>query len=497
MEMRVRLFEHVQKLSLAFHTRSQSGDLLMRLTGDVNNLRDLFVGILISFLTSSLVVVTIIGIMLVMDWQLTLLVLCILPLTLVVSALTGLRIRRAAHRQRRRESKISVAAHEALIGMPIIQAFGREDSAQRVFERQTRGSFREGMRVARLEALASQWTEIILALGTAIVVLWGARGVLATPPTNTPGDLLLFYFYLRTLNKPVRGYARLISRAARATASAERVMEIMRIEPDIADSPGASEAPPLRGHITLRNVHFGYGGEPVLRGVDLEIRPGEKVAIVGASGSGKSTLCSLIPRFYDPDGGQVLLDGVDVRTCKIESIRNQIAIVLQDPMLFGMSVFENIALGEPTSTAEHVERAARRAQAHGFIRMMPDGYDTVLAERGLSLSQGQKQRLALARSFLRRAAILILDEPTSNVDAKSERLIAKGIRKLNNDTTCLVITHNIRIIEHVDRVVLLDQGRITKIWTPQELVADGGLGANLRGVPETSVGPGHEIRDAG
>ena len=408
-DLRAKLFEHLHKLSIGFHTQSRSGDILMRLTGDINLLRELFVGLLITFLSNTLVMVLMIGVMLYLDVRLTLLSLSVVPVLALVVFGFGLRIRQATHRQRRKESEVSVAAHEALIGMRVIQAFNRERSAQKVFERQNRGTFRQGMRAARLEAMSSQLTEIILSVGVVLVLWYGVQDARANPPRGTPGDLILYLFYLRNMYKPIRDFSRLISRAAKATASAERVMEVLRTEPDIADSPDAVPAPRLTGHIVFHDVHFAYkDGTKVLKGIHLEIKPGEKVALVGMSGAGKSTLSSLLLRLYDPTSGNVLIDGQDVRHFTLKSLRRQISLVLQESLLFGTTVFENIAFGRPDATPAQVERAARRAQAHDFIMRMPNGYETLLAERGLSLSEGQKQRIALARAFLKKAPCLSL-----------------------------------------------------------------------------------------
>jgi len=495
-EMRIRLFEHIQKLSLAFHSRSRSGDVLMRLTGDINLLRDLATGILITLISDLCVVIAVIVLMVSIDLKMTLMVFSVIPFILGVSLVTGLMIREATHRQRRKESEVSVTAHEALMGMPIIQAYSREEASQKVLRKQSSRSFKEGLRVARLEALASQWTEIILAVGTVIVILVGVQGILATPPTSTPGELLLYYFYLRILSRPIRNFSRLASRAAKALVSSERVMEILQIEPDIQDTPDAVKAPALKGGIEFRDVTFAYGPLPVLHHIDLAIAPGEKVAIVGPSGAGKSTLLSLLPRFYDPTEGRVLVDGEDIQRYTLKSIRGQIGIVLQDTMLFGASVMENITFGKPDADFDQVTRAARRAQAHSFIRSLPERYDTVLAERGVSLSQGQRQRLALARCLLRKSSILLLDEPTSNVDAVSERLIIKSIRKLGPETTCLIVTHNTKLIDFVDRVVFLEDGRIVETGSPKELMAQGGFYARLRRLQE-SVEPAHPATAGG
>lgn len=479
--LRRDLFEHIQSLSLRFHNESRSGDLLMRLTTDVNRLRDLFVEILITALSNALILGVIVSVMVWINWKLTLLVVCgILPTVLAVNFFSGIQIRKAAHRQRQKESEISVTAYEALLGVQTIQAYSQEQSSQAVFEKHAKGGFKEEMRVARLEATAAQYTEILLAVGVACIVGYGSLQVLHDPPLQTPGSLLLYYFYLRMLQRPLRSGARLFVLAGKAAASAERVMDIFMTEPEIQDSPDALPAPPFRGEIEFRNATFRYAnGAEAIKNLNLKIKPGEKVALIGTSGSGKSTLCSLICRFYDPQEGQVLIDGIDIRSLKIESLRRQLSLMLQDPMLFATTVYENIAFAKDNPTPEQIERAARRARADEFIDRLPDGYDTYVAERGVSLSQGQKQRLALARSFLKEAPILILDEPTSNVDAASERLIIKAVRKLMEGTTCILITHNTRLVADMDRIVILESGQIIEEGTPQELIARGGRYAQL------------------
>jgi ATP-binding cassette subfamily B protein len=479
--LRRDLFEHIQSLSLRFHNESRSGDLLMRLTTDINRLRDLFVEILITALSNVLIVAVIVSVMVWINWKLTLLVLCgILPTVVAVNFFSGIQIRKAAHRQRQKESEISVTAYEALLGVQTIQAYNQEQSSQAVFEKHAKGGFKEEMRVARLEATAAQYTEILLAIGVACIVGYGSLQVLHDPPLQTPGSLLLYYFYLRMLQRPLRSGARLFVLAGKAAASAERVMDIFMTEPEIQDAPDARPAPPFRGEIEFRNATFRYAsGAEAIRNLNLKIMPGEKVALIGESGSGKTTLCSLICRFYDPQEGQVLIDGVDIRTVKVDSLRRQISLMLQDPMLFATTVYDNIAFAEENTTYEQIERAARRARADEFISRLPDGYDTFVAERGVSLSQGQKQRLALARSFLKEAPILILDEPTSNVDAASERLIIKSVRKLMEGTTCILITHNMRLVADMDRIIILEAGEIVEEGSPQQLIELGGRYAQL------------------
>lgn len=487
-DLRARLFDHMQKLSIGFHTKARSGDLLMRLTGDINLLRELLVGLMITFFSNVMMLLMIVSVMFYLDVKLTLIALSIIPALAFVTVYFSTRVRDATRRQRRKESDVSVTAHEALIGMRVIQAYSRESVSRKMFEKHNRQSFRQGMRAARLEVVAAQWVEILLAIGTVLVLWFGVERARGDQPTGTPGDLIVYFFYLRAIYRPIRDFTKLGTRAAKAGASAERVMEILRTEPDIQDAPDAAPAPEFAGHIVFENVSFAYDRKhPILKNVSFEIKPGETVALIGASGAGKSTLCALLLRFYEPTSGRVLIDGVDIRRFTLRSLRRQIALVLQESLLFGASVYENLTFGKPEADIELVKRAARRAQAHKFISKMPDGYDTVIAERGLSLSEGQKQRLALGRAFLKRARVLILDEPTSNVDVRSERAILSAIQKLIEGTTTILITHNIKMIHFADRILVLEEGQLVENGTHHELIMKGGHYARMIGM-QTELG---------
>ncbi|MGI8908165.1 MAG: ABC transporter ATP-binding protein [Candidatus Sumerlaeaceae bacterium] len=487
-DLRAGLFDHLQKLSISFHTRARSGDLLMRLTGDINLLRELLVVLMITLFSNVMMIVLVLSVMFYLDVKLTLIALSIIPALAFVTVYFSIHIRQATRRQRRKESEVSVTAHEALIGMRVIQAYNREGASRKVFERQNRQSFREGMRAARMEVIAAQWVEVLLAIGTMLVLWFGVEQARGEHPTGTPGDLIVYFFYLRAIYKPIREFSKLGTRAAKAGASAERVMEILKTEPDIQDFPGAVAAPQFGGHIVFENVSFAYDPEhPILKNVSFEIMPGETVALVGASGAGKSTLCSLLLRFYEPTSGRITIDGVDVREFTLRSLRRHIALVLQESLLFGASIYENLAFGKPDANAALVQRAAKRAQAHKFIMKMPDGYDTVIAERGLSLSEGQKQRLALGRAFLKRAPILILDEPTSNVDVRSERSIIRAIKKLIEGTTTILVTHNIKMIHFADRILVIEEGELVENGTHHDLMKKDGRYARMIGM-QTDLG---------
>ncbi len=439
--VRKQLFSHIQRLSQSFHDEQHSGDLLLRLTGDIQLLRDLLVNAVLLITERLLVMIAVAGVMLWMDWRLALVALMVLPALALVSFRTSGKIRHATRKQRRRESRTANILSETIAAVPIIQAHAREAWEDQRFERQHKASLKAGLRATRLEANLNKVVEVILAAGTAAVLWYGVHRVLAG--ALTPGDLLVFTAYLATLYKPVRKLATLTSRLAKSSICGERLIAILETEPEIRDLPTAHPAPPLRGDIEFRNVTFGYRDDRmVLRDASFRIPAGKTAALVGESGAGKSTVARLLLRFYDPQRGSVCIDGEDIRHYTLASLRSQISIVMQEPHLFALSVRENIAYGRLDATDADIERAARLARAHDFIERLPEGYDTVLAEGGASLSAGQRQRIAIARAIIRDAPIVILDEPMTGLDAASEASVQQALERLTEGRTCLLITHD-------------------------------------------------------
>ena len=439
--VRKRLFSHIQRLSQSFHDEQHSGDLLLRLTGDIQLLRDLLVNAVLLITERLLVMVAVAGVMLWMDWRLALVALTVLPALALVSFRASGKIRHATRKQRRRESRTANILSETIAAVPIIQAHAREAWEDQRFERQHRASLKAGLRATRLEANLNKVVEVILAGGTAGVLWFGVHRVLAG--ALTPGDLLVFTAYLTTLYKPVRKLATLTSRLAKASVCGERLIAILETEPEIRDLPAARPAPPLRGEIEFHDVTFGYRDDrPVLRDASFRVPAGKTVALVGESGAGKSTIARLLLRFYDPQQGAVRIDGEDIRHYTLASLRSQISIVMQQPHLFALSVRDNIAYGRLDASDAEIERAARLARAHDFIERLPQGYDTVLAEGGASLSAGQRQRIAIARAIVRDAPIVILDEPMTGLDAASEASVQQALERLTEGRSCLLITHD-------------------------------------------------------
>lgn len=459
--LRSLLFAHLQRLSLAFHQQSRSGELLTNVAGDTNQLRDMFADWALTFAAHLLTLVAMLAVMFWLNWQLALAVaITLLPLMVVIAVLNK-RVKAAARDQRRYEGRMTSRLNEVLSTIALVQAFGRQDFEAGRFQAEIESNYSSGIRSARAAGAIAKAIAVVGAAGTAITVLLGAQQVLAG--RLTPGELLIFLAYVANLYKPVRDLGKLSAKFSRAAVSAQRVNEILEIEPDIADAPDAIELTQAVGEIVFEDVSFGYAaGRPVLDGISLRIAAGERVAVVGPSGAGKSTLLSLLLRLYEPSSGRILIDGVDIRRYTRESLRRAIGIVPQDNMLFAVSVRENIAYGCPQASMAAIEAAARHARAHEFIIDLAQGYETEIGERGGNLSGGQRQRLCLARALVKEPAMLVMDEPTSAIDAVSARLIVESVARVHRGRTLIVISHEYTDMAAYDRILVLQDGRLVE-----------------------------------
>ena len=457
--LRRELFAHLQRLSLGFYTRSRSGEVLSKVTADTKTLRDVFSDSAVSFAGHLLTVLGMWVVMLALNWRLAAIALATLPLLGWTLSVLQRRLKGSARRQRKQEERIAARLTEMLASMALVRAFARAREETERFEAESAVNLAEGQRVARMEAAAARSVELATAIGTSAVVCFGT--LQAIGGALSPGDLLVFASYLASMYKPVRGLAKLSAKFSKAAVSAQRIAELLDEEPEVRESPDAVDAGRLRGEIAFEGVGFGYGpARPVLTDVSFRVSPGQRVVIVGASGAGKSTLVNLILRLYEPTVGRIRLDGVDVTRYRRESVRRQVGIVLQEAMLWGASIRDNIAYGKPDAAPEEIAAAARAANAHGFIMALDHGYDTIVGERGASLSGGQRQRIAMARAIIRDAPILLLDEPMRGLDVESEVQVRDALTRLTAGRTCLFITHDLREVTDADLVLLLDGGRI-------------------------------------
>lgn len=471
--LRGELFDHLQRLSLAFHSSTPSGELLNKLTSDTNTLKDVYADSALTFTTHVLTVLGMFVIMFNLSVGLSLIVLASFPVLCLAIVAIYSRVKRSARKQRHNEGRLASRVSELLHAVPLVQTYGMEDYERERFDSESSQSMAESIRTARIEAAATRMIEIISAVGTGIVILFGCLQVFAG--ALTPGDVLVFSAYIAQMYQPIRQITRLSTRFSKASVSIERISEILDKEPEIRDVPGALVPDGLRGEIEFSHVSFGYPtGNPILKDVSFRVEPGERVALVGASGAGKSTIARLLLRLYEPQQGCVRVDGIELDRYQRTGLRREIGVVLQDAFLFGTTIRENIAYGSPDATLADIEAAARQVHADAFIRELPDGYDTVLGETGGNLSGGQRQRLCLARALLRRSSILILDEPTSAVDAQSQALIREAMENLHQGKTMLVIAHQFHAIRHFDRILVLKYGVIVEQGKHEELLRLGG-----------------------
>jgi ATP-binding cassette, subfamily B, bacterial len=476
--LRSDLYGHLHRLSLAFHSRAQVGDLIYRVTADTLALQTLTMNCIFPSVTA-LALLTGMGlIMLRLDWKLTLIALCVCPALVAVIARLNSRISRVASDVRQRESEVYSVVQQTMSMMRVIQAFTREKDEHRRFMDVSQRSLDSGLRLYTLQTIYSGVVNVVIALGTAAVVWVGARHVL--DGSLSIGALVIFVSYLASLYGPINSMFQTYGLAQGSRAAVQRVFDVLDVERDVKDNLREIPAKSTRGEVEWENVSFGYvPGRPVLSGVSLRARPGQKVAIVGPTGAGKSTLLSLLPRFYDPWEGRVLVDGVDAREYRLRSLRRQIAMVLQPPLVFSATLHDNIAFGRSDARPDEVRAAARLAGLDPMIVRLPDGYDTVVGEQGVTLSEGEKQRLTIARAILRDSPILILDEPTSALDSETESLIMQGIERLTAGRTTFIIAHRLATVRKADLIVVLRDGGVVEQGTFESLIEAGGAFASL------------------
>ena len=478
LRLRTELYAYLQSLSLKYHDARRSSDSSFRVAYDSQAIQTMFNKGFTNIFTSVVTLLGTFAIMIAIDWQLTLLSLGVVPLIVAAIYYFANQIRTQSTTIQERESAVLSQAQEGLSSVRMVHAFGREDWEVRQFESHAQQSLLANLRLTLTNVYSTLVISTLMAAGTAALYYVGSLHVL--DGRISLGSLLVFSAYLVMLYQPLESLTHTAWAMEGAAAGAQRCFEVLDGTDDVVDSPDATDIYETAGSLAFEGVTFGYSlDQQVLRDVQLEIQPSQIVGIVGGTGAGKSTLLSLVPRFYDPNAGRVTIDGRDLREVTKKSLRAQIGIVLQDTLLFSTTIRENIAYGRPDATEAEIIEAAQRAQADEFIRRMPQGYESTVGERGGHLSVGQRQRIGIARAFLKDAPILLLDEPTSALDPSTEAAIMNTIRELMRGRTTLIVTHRLATVHGVDRIVVLEQGEMVEQGTGEELIARGGRYAAL------------------
>jgi len=488
-DLRRTLYHHIHRLSLAEHDEKRTGDLIGRVTTDIEAIQSFIATALLGIVNSLLTLVGIIVIMLFLNWRFTLISLAIAPLLFVVVYIFTRRIKKASRAVRKTQSELLSIVQEVFSSIRVVKAFAREDYEERRFERQSLENVETALMARNLKGLLAPIVDVIVAIGTCLMLGYGARLVLAGQ--LTAGDLVVFLLYLGMMYKPMRDLSKMTDTISKAEVGFDRIREVLETESGMRDQPRARRAGRFQGKIEFDKVSFGYNPDQlILKDVSFKIEPGQIAAFVGPTGGGKTTIISLIARFYDPLSGQVKIDGTHIRNYTMKSLREQISFVLQETLLFRAPIWENIAYGRPEANRAEIIRAAKLANAHEFIEGMPEGYDTMVGERGVTLSGGQRQRIAIARAVIRNTPILVLDEPTSGLDAVSEQAVFEALDRLMEGKTSIVIAHHLATIRRAGIIFVVKDNTLVERGTHDELLAAGGVYSELHEVQFRKEDPG-------
>ena len=477
-DLRRVLYSHIQRLSLAYHDHKQTGDLISRVTSDIDAIQSFITTGLLSTLINVITLVGMVTVMFYINWRFTLIALSVAPVLFMIVYTYTRRIKKASRAVRKKEGEIVSVIEEVLGSIRVVKAFAREDYELRRLEEESLEGVEISLRARGLKAKLTPIVQIIVAVGTCLVLWFGTRMVLST--TLSAGSLIVFILYLGKMYKPMQELSKMTDAYSKAAVGYERIQEVLQTDKEVKDLPRSRPAPRFRGQIEFEHVHFYYTQDtPILKDVSFKVEAGQVAALVGPTGAGKTTIISLIPRFYDPISGTVKIDGTDIKEFRQKSLRQQISFVLQETVLFHAPVWQNIAYGKPEATRAEILKAAELANASEFIEKLPDGYNTVLGERGMTLSGGQRQRIAIARAIIRNTPILILDEPTSDLDASSEKLVFEALDRLMEGKTTIVIAHRLSTVRKADVIFVVKDGDIVETGKHDDLLQRGGLYSEL------------------
>jgi len=477
-DLRRTVYLHIQKLSLAFHDQNRTGDLISRVTSDIDSIQSFITQGLLGVLVNLVTLIGMIGVMFYLNWQFTLIALSVAPPLFIIVYTYTRRIKKASREVRKKEGEITSVVQEVLSSIRVVKAFAREDYEVKRLEEEGLEGVEIALRARSLKAKLTPIVSVIVAVGTCLVLWFGARLVLSG--SLSAGALVVFILYLGKMYKPMQELSKMTDTYSKAVVGYERVQEILETDREVKDAPRAVRAPRFRGEIEFENVSFYYTPEsPILKDVSFEIQAGKVAALVGPTGAGKTSIISLVARFYDPISGTVKIDGTDIRRFRQKSLRQQISFVLQETMLFHAPVWQNIAYGKPEASRDEIIKAAELANASEFIDKLSDGYDTMLGERGMTLSGRQRQRIAIARAVIRNTPILILDEPTSGLDSASEKLVFDALDRLMQNKTTIVIAHRLSTVRDADVIFVVKDGEIVEKGKHEQLMKRGGLYSEL------------------